>query len=164
MTITQDQVKDLFEYRDGELYWKISLAHKIKINDMAGSINNGGYKRVGVNNKDYLNHRLIFLMHYGFLPAEIDHIDGNKVNNNIENLREATRSENNCNVRTRADNTSGVKGVCWHKRDKKWQVRVTVNGKEKHFGIYHDIEVAKFIAETMRYKYHGKFANHGEVA
>jgi hypothetical protein len=161
--ITQKQVKDLFEYRDGELYWIVSLAHKIKIGDMAGSINNTGYRRVGVNNKDYLNHRLIFLMFHGYLPQYIDHIDGNLLNNRIENLRSATKSENSQNTRKRIDNSSGVKNVTWLKRDKKWRVELNVNGNRKNFGHYYDIEVAKFIAETMRYKYHGAFANHGGV-
>jgi len=161
--ITQNQVRDLFDYRDGELYWKVSLAHKIKINDMAGSINNTGYKRVGINNKDYLNHRLIFLMFYGRLPTFIDHIDNNPLNNRIENLREATKSQNSQNAKLRANNSSGAKNVYWLKRDRKWRVELNIGGKRKNFGHYYDIKIAKFIADTMRYKYHGQFANHGEV-
>ena len=55
-------------------------------------------------------------------------------------------------------NTSGLKNVSWHKLHKKWQVRINVNGALKHFGFYHDIQVAKFIAETMRHKYHQQFS------
>ena len=163
MTITQNQVKDLFDYRDGELYWKISLAYKIKIGNKAGSLNGRGYLNTKIKGRLYRNHRIIFLYHHGYLPKCIDHIDGNKINNRIENLREATISQNICNARTRADNTSGVKGVSWHKQTKKWIVQLQVKNKAKYFGLYHDIEVAKFIAETMRNKYHGAFANHGGI-
>jgi hypothetical protein len=161
--ITQDQVKDLFEYRDGDLYWKVQPAYRIKIGSKAGTISSNGYWQTSIKHKKYSNHRLIFLMFYGYLPVEIDHIDNNPLNNRIENLREATRFENNYNIRKRADNTSGVKGVSWDKVRQKWRVQLCVEGKKKSFGYYHNIKVAKFIAETMRYKYHGAFARYGEV-
>jgi len=160
MEITQQLVKELFEYRDGVLYWKIRPANRVQIGDKVGSINSAGYLITRINNKHYQNHRIIFLYHHGYLPQFIDHKDCNPLNNRLENLREATYLQNNCNASARADNTSGVKGVCWDKCRRKWQVRVSVNGKEKHFGRYHDIKVAKFIAETMRYKYHKDFARH----
>jgi len=160
MEIEQRQVKDVFEYRDGELYWKVNNSNRIKVGDKAGSINSTGYLITSIDSKHYLNHRIIFLWHYGYLPQYIDHKDCNPLNNRIENLREATYLQNNCNAKPRADNTSGVKGVSWNKGSKKWQVRVSVNGKQKYFGRYYDINVAKFIAETMRNKYHGEFARH----
>ena len=160
MEITQHSVKDLFDYRDGVLYWKIRPSNRIKINDKVGSLNNRGYLGTKINEKKYSNHRIIFLMFHGYLPKFIDHIDGNPLNNKIENLRGASLTQNQYNSRISARNKSGVKGVSWAKRDKKWLARVSVNGKNKSFGSYHDIEVAKFIAETMRYKYHGEFARH----
>ena len=161
--ITQDQVKDLFDYRDGELYWKVNLARKGNIGDKAGCLASTGYLQSEINKKLYYNHRIIFLMFYGHLPKFIDHIDGNRSNNQIENLREATKSENGYNSKKSKANTSGVKNVCWAKKQKKWQVQLQVKGKKKCFGQYHDIKIAKFIAETMRYKYYGNFAHHGEV-
>ncbi len=158
--ITQELVKKLFEYRDGELYWKVKPSIRVDISKPAGYINHG-YKSIGFKRKYYKTHRLIFLMFEGYFPNQIDHIDGNKLNNSIKNLRCATHSENQCNKRISKKNTSGIKGIDWHQRLKKWRVQLSVNGKKKHFGLYHDIEVAKFIAETMRNKYHGNFANHG---
>jgi hypothetical protein len=160
--ITQDQVKDLFDYRDGELYWQISTSN-IKIGAKAGSVNSNGYRAIKVNGKHYKAHRLIFLYHYGYLPKYLDHIDGNSLNNCIKNLRPATISENSCNTKKRTDNKSGIKGVSWNKQNKKWIVQLQVKNKNRYFGLYHDIEIAKFIAETMRYKYHGAFARYGEV-
>ena len=161
--ITQDQVKDLFEYRKGKLYWKIIPARNIKASGIAGSLNFGGYLQTTIKNKLYLNHRIIFLMFHGYLPKVLDHIDGNRLNNQIENLREATAAQNQHNSKKPITNTSGVKCVFWHKQTKKWQVKLKTNGVSKSFGLYNDIKVAKFIAETMRYKYHGAFANHGGV-
>jgi hypothetical protein len=160
--ITQEILKERFEYRDGELYWKIKTSN-IKIGDMVGHKQSTGYIRASVKGKFYLSHRLIFLMFHGYLPKFIDHIDNNPSNNKIENLREATKSQNGCNQKISVANTSGVKGIIWFKRNKKWGVQLNINGKNKYFGLYHNIEVAKFIAETMRYKYHGAFANHGGV-
>ena len=145
---------ELFDYRDGDIYWK-------KNGKQAGTITKSGRKQIGYKGKTYLAHRVIFLMHHGYLPSEIDHIDGNPLNNRIENLRSATRYTNNMNVGVNKRNSSGVKGVMWNPRDKKWTVRFNVFGKIKSFGQYYDINVAKFVVETMRHKYHGKFANNG---
>lgn len=161
MKITQQLIKDLFDYRDGELYWKISVSN-VKIGAKAGSLN-CGYLQTRIKRKAYRNHRIIFLYHHGYLPQFIDHIDGNKLNNSINNLREATLAQNNYNAKKPVSNTSGFKNISWCKNSKKWKVYLHFNNKSKHFGYYHDIDVAKFIAETMRYKYHGQFANHGEI-
>jgi len=147
-------MKDLFEYKDGELYWK-------KNGKQAGTVTARGKKQISIGGKLYLAHRIIFLMHHGYLPTEIDHIDNNQLNNRIENLREANRYTNNMNVRRGKHNTSGVKNVLWSSRDNKWRVRMSVSGKQKSFGSYYDINVAKFVADTMRHKYHGEFANNG---
>ena len=157
--LTQELVKDLFEYRNGELYWKIAR-QGIKIGNKAGCVSNSGYLRTDINRKKYLNHRIIFLYHHGYLPKFLDHIDNNKINNRVENLREATSHQNNCNTKTRTDNTSGIKGVCWDKDVKKWRVQLQVNGKKTHIGIYADIELAELVVTEARNKYHGEFAKH----
>jgi hypothetical protein len=99
------------------------------------------------------------LFHHGYIPKIIDHIDNNPANNRIDNLREATQQENCFNSKKRKHNTSGYKNVVWHDSGKKWAVRLFINGSNKHFGLYFDKEIANFVAETMRYKYHKKFAN-----
>jgi hypothetical protein len=159
--ITQDYVKQLFEYRDGVLYWKVKHSKKVNVGEKAGNVGYRGYIRVGFNQKKYSIHRIIFLIHYGYLPEFLDHIDENKANNKIENLRPATRSENRYNIKKQVNNTSGVKGVCWNKRDKKWQVQITINGKQKTLGQFNNIELADLVAQEARNKYHGAFVNHG---
>ena len=79
-------------------------------------------------------------------------------NNNIENLRAATRSQNQFNSKLRKDSSSGIKGVIWDKSKQKWGVKIKVNGVRHSFGQFYDIDYAKFIADAMRYKFHGEFA------
>lgn len=162
MEVTQELLHKLFEYRDGELYWKVSRGRLAKVGDKAGWISKKGYLNTKINGKCYLNHRLIFLMHYGYLPEMLDHKDTNTLNNRIENLREATRSQNNRNVKLRKDNTSGIKGVSWFKKSKKWLAQVTINKKQVYLGLYEDLELAELVATEARNKYHGEFANHGK--
>ena len=78
----------------------------------------------------------------------------------VENLREATKQNNAWNVKKPCSNLSGIKGVSWSKKDRRWVVRLSVENRNRYFGGYFDINVAKFVAETMRHKYHGQFANH----
>jgi hypothetical protein len=157
--ITQDYVKQLFEYRDGVLYWKVTFSG-VRQGKKAGTLNNK-YYLVQINKKTYRKHRIIFLMHYGFFPDQVDHIDGNTLNNCIENLRAATTFGNNQNRKKSSNNTSGHKGVVWHKGKKKWQVQISVNNKYKCFGSFEDLELADLVAQEARDKYHGAFANHG---
>ena len=156
--ITQQQVLALFEYRDGALYWKVN-ATNTKIGQRAGTVSKGNkYRRIGIDKKYYLEHRLVWLMFNKELPELLDHVDNNPLNNRIENLRTANRSQNGQNKKTQTNNTSGIKNVHWSKEDKKWTVKMMVNKKLLRFGQYFDIDYAKFVAEAMRYKYHGKFA------
>jgi hypothetical protein len=155
--ITQELLHKLFDYKDGQLYWKNdNKAKKIKGN-VAGYIKKNGYVGIRYMGNLYLAHRLIYLYHHGNLPKFLDHINLDKCDNRIENLRPCTRNENQRNHAIKITNTSGYKNITWHKKNKKWQVSFDVNSKKLYLGCYFDIEVAKFIAETMRHKYYGQF-------
>ena len=156
--ITQNLLRELFEYRDGELYWKVSNSPRVKIGDEAGGVDSKGYKRTTVNNKKYKSHRIIFLMHYGYLPKIIDHKDRNPLNNKIENLREATKSQNCQNRKIQANNTTNVPGVCWHKSFKKWMVQIQIDKHRKTIGYFKDLEFAELVSIMAREKHHGEFA------
>lgn len=160
--ISQEYLKELFEYKNGNLYWKISLNKKIIVGSKAGSIGKLGYLSVQINKKKYKTHRLVFLYHYGYLPKEIDHIDNDKTNNNVDNLRQASRSDNMKNMGFHSKNKSGFKGVNWHKASNRWTVQLMVENKKKYFGIYQDLELADLVAQEARNKYHKNFANHGD--
>lgn len=159
--LPQVELHERFEYRDGELFYKISPLPKIKVGSKAGTVNKDGYVKVTIDNKKYQAHRIIFMMQHGYLPKEIDHINCNPSDNRIENLREVTRNQNRYNVVGYKNNTSGVKGVIKNKRLNKWEVSINVNGKRKYFGIFKDFELAELVAMEARDKYHGNFANYG---
>lgn len=116
-----------------------------------------GYIRLMFNCKMYAAHRLAWYFVYGRWPInQIDHINGIRNDNRIENLREAFQTENQWNARIRVDNSSGVKNVTWHKRVGKWMVQIMKEGKRtrKYFS---SLEDAKIWASNYREKHHGDF-------
>lgn len=154
--ITQELVKHLFDYENGILTWKNPMIHPSRKGCVVGSKNSRGCLIVQINSKMYLVHRLIYLYHHGNLPKYVDHIDRDPLNNKIENLRECTLSQNNCNQKSR----NRHKNVYWNKRDKKWTVYITINKKMKHIGGFDDFELAKLVAVEARNKYYKEFARH----
>lgn len=159
--ITQRQAKDLFIYSDGDLLWRRKPAKNIHALTVAGNVSDQGYVIVAIKGERYRAHRIIFLMHRGYLPEFLDHIDGNRQNNKIENLRECTKSQNNCNAKMSINNTSGAKCVSWHKKTKGWRVVIVFNGKENNYGTFWDVYTADLTAKRERIKLHKEFANHG---
>lgn len=161
-TLSQEYLQSLFDYRDGNLYWKkLIKQNQVKVGDIAGTKHPNGYVYIHIKNKNYVAHRLIFMLHHGYLPEFIDHINGIRSDNRIENLRPVTKSQNSLNAKLSKSNTSGVKGVCWDSDTKKWLVQVTINKKQKKIGRYDDLELAELVAIEARDKYHKEFANHG---
>ena len=153
--LTQELVRSLFDYKDGFLYWKISNNRKIHIGDKAGSFN-GRYYQIGINDKKYLNHRLIFLYHYGYLPEFVDHIDNNPSNNKIGNLRKLTNSQNCMNSKSRKG-SSKYKGVSWDKSINKWRSQIQINGKKKHLGYFINEMEAVIVYNNAIIKYFKEF-------
>lgn len=158
--ITQEKLKQLVFYENGSLIAKYKYSDKICIGKKIGTKNKLGYYQASINKTKYYLHRLIFLYHYGYMPKTVDHIDKNKSNNNIENLREASLHENNYNTLTPKTNKSGVKNVHWNKKNKKWNVTLSANNKSMYFGSFDDLELAELVAIEARSKYHGQFACH----
>lgn len=156
--MNQELLHQLFEYVDGELYWKVSRG-KAKVGKMAGSIDSGGYKQLNYCSKPYSIHRLIFLMHHGYMPKMVDHINGIRSDNRIENLREADNRLNQYNAK-KQPSTSGAKNVHWDDKSKEWRVRININGKRTQIGRFADLELAELIAIEARDKYHKEFARH----
>lgn len=153
--LTQEYLHTLFDYKDGNLYWKKARS-KINVGEKTGSLNINGYLTTKIDQKDYRTHRLIFMWHYGYFPVQVDHINNIKTDNRIENLRPAKNGQNMQNKKIQKNNTSGFKGV--YKHQNKWRVRLMIDGKSKSFGLYNDIDYAKFVANAMRHKYHKEFA------
>lgn len=154
------KLHELLEYRDGALYWKVDRGSQKCKGKKAGCENLGYMKfRVREIGGSMLVHRAIFAMHHGYFPAEIDHINGNKLDNRIENLREVSRSQNRMNIGRNGQNKSGCKNVYFYKN--KWGVRIIVDKKRLFLGVFEDLELADLVAHAAREKYHGAYANHG---
>lgn len=150
-----------FCYIDGSLVWKEKTSIKaaaIKIGSAAGWDNGSGYLVVKLMNKNYPIHRLVYLIHHGWLPITIDHIDGDTLNNKIENLRACSITENCQNQGISKNNTSGYKNVSKNQRCSTWKVEITVNGVKKYLGSYKDKIKAERVAVEARRMYFGEFA------
>lgn len=162
--ITQNEVLEYFDYRDdGNLIWKklSSPFSKVKCGDIAGCLIPEGYVTLKFKSKCYKVHRLIYLYHHGYLPEMIDHINGIRNDNRIENLRECTNHQNQCNRKLNSNNKSGVKGVYWRKDHKKWCVRPQFNNTRKYIGYFENLEDAKLAIQDFYEKNHLEFMNLG---
>ena len=123
---------------------------------VAGYVASDGYRRIRVDRKNYLAHRLAWLLVNGAFPElGLDHINRKKDDNRIVNLREATAGENHQNqVGLRSNNRSGARGVRWCKRDKRWIAQITAGGKSRYLGRFDSLaEAAEAYAIARAYKH-----------
>lgn len=154
-----EELRKLFRYdpETGKLYWKVSRPNvRGKAGDKAGNLD-GKYLRVKVKGRSYLVHRIIWAIVKGYWPRSVlDHRDLNKLNNRIENLREATKSQNRVNSGVQKNSRSKLKGVKPH--GKRWVARIPCNGKTKHLGVYATPEEAAKVYDAECRRLHGEFA------
>lgn len=148
-----------FRYENGELY-RVTKTQGVRYGKPIKTYNNYGYKVVGFNYELYLVHRVVFFMHHGYLPEFVDHINGIRDDNRIENLRAATKFENAVNCKTPSHNTTGYKNVSFDNTRNKYVVRIHTGDKYKHIGRFDDLELANLVAQEARSLYHGEFARH----
>ncbi len=146
----QQELQEAFDYRDGNLWWKKTNANRVKVGSKAGSVKTKPltgeqYVQVRFKGKFYYIHRLIWAWHGNSLEPnqQIDHIDGNSINNCIENLRPTSNKQNSENRKGAQKNSkSGEKGVSWRKDREKWWAQICHNGKVIHLGYYENIDDA----------------------
>lgn len=158
--LTQSELKSQLSYNKdtGIFTWKINKSRLAKIGNIAGSLHNNGYYSICINNKQYLAHRLAWLYISGEMPKNnIDHIDNNKINNKINNLREATKSQNEFNTKLRNNNSSGFKGVCLDKRKNLWYSSSCINNKRTFLGCFKTAQLASVAYINFTKKHHGEF-------
>ena len=157
--ITQELLHHYFDYKNGHLYWKnvVHLNQSHLIGEKAGFIHSTGYRHITFMNKQHKAHRLIWMYVYGKIPKEIDHINGNREDNHLENLRSVTRSQNQFNKIKSSNNTSGYRGVSWHNKSNCWVARVCANGKSM-IRYVKNLELAGLVAEEMRDLMYGEYA------
>jgi hypothetical protein len=127
--------------------------------DVCGSIRKSGYVCIGAAGKLHLAHRLAWLYVHGEFPSgHIDHANGNPTDNRIANLRECTISQNLANARRRSDNTSGHKGVSWHKKNQNWRVRIMTAKRYENVGSFGTKEEAIAAYANRAASLFGEFA------
>lgn len=154
-TLKFEEVQRLLDlnHESGELRWTAQAANGRLTQRIAGCVSSNGYQHVKIGKRIYLGHRLVWLLAYGEWPfRDVDHIDGNKLNNAPSNLRLATVSQNAQNRIAPIKSASGIRGVVHvpgtSRRRERWQSRIKVNGKSKFLGTFlsPDAALAAYVA------------------
>lgn len=134
-----DRMRELFDYDPctGVLSWRVSTNSRVKVGDEFGCLNKRGYRVGNVDGRLYVAHRLIWVWMTGCDPIiEVDHRNTVESDNRWENLRLATGTQNMGNVRLSSRSKSGLKGVTWDVRNKKWMAKVTKSGQQHYLGLF----------------------------
>lgn len=163
----QSKLQEILDYcpETGLLKWRFRAdapkEWNVKFNGKPAfcSAHNSGYLRGAINNESYLAHRIVWKLVHDEEPEAIDHINGNRCDNRIENLRASTFAENAHNMSGRP-NASGVSGVYLHKATGLWHARIKKNGVTKSLGYFKNLDDAKRVREAATQE-HGFSARHG---
>lgn len=149
-------LRKVFSYKKGELYWRENFGKRKKGREV-GTINplNRNYKSVGFQGRRYYIHRLVWVYFKGPTKKFIDHKNGDKSDNRIRNLREASKAQNFWNSGKKKHNSSGIKGVTFKRRF--FCARIGYEGKTHYIGTYKTLEEAGAAYQKVAKKLHGKF-------
>ena len=148
-----------YEPETGKLYWRRCATVSTRWNTRhagkeAGSINRYGYRIVFLEGAAIRAHRIVWSMTHGAWPdQDIDHVDHDRANNRIENLRVVSRKDNCRNASLSKRNTSGHAGVTWCRRTQKWQAQIAPNRRTVHLGRFHDITDAIAVRKAAEEEY-----------
>lgn len=159
---TQALLRKFFIYNPatGDLIYRLPNNQK-NIGDTFGALGSQGYLIGNIGSQSYLVHRLIWLYVYGYLPDQVDHIDHDRTNNRISNLREVSNLENHKNCSVSRNSSTGVNGVCIHKPTGKYRAYIMVNKKQIHLGLFDSLDEAKKARENADIQ-HNFHQNHGK--
>jgi hypothetical protein len=156
-----DQLNQLLSYdaETGDLLWKKKPSKNISVGALAGHKSKIGYIQIGIGGKLYLGHRIAWSIFYNEQPPKIiDHINGNKGDNSIKNLRGSTNSENMSNMGRTKKNSTGFKGVTFNKKLNKYMASIGHNMKSIYLGLHDTPEKAHEAYCEAAKKLHGQFA------
>lgn len=161
--IPVDRVMEFIDYdpETGLLTWKKKKGRG-EAGSAAGFYDRAGYRKIEIDGRSYMAHRLIFYITYGREPVEIDHINGVRDDNRLCNLRDSTRETNMHNQCLRKDNKSGIKGVFWHSQSQKWRAEIERNKQRYCLGPFDSKEDARDAVMSLRERLHKDFCNHGD--
>lgn len=160
MELTQQTLKELFEYDpDTGVFKRLKRTSSNAISGRICGCKSNGYIVIHINGRLWYGHRLAWLYVYGTWPNNnIDHINGDKSDNRISNLRDATQTQNHYNVGKKSSNKSGFKGVSWHVEGKKWDAKIRHNGRRIYLGLFDTPEEAHAAYVEAAKHLHGDFA------
>ena len=166
--LTAETLRGLLDYdpETGEFRWRVSRGNRIKVGAAAGTVSSNGYVVIRINGMLFKAHRLAWLYTHGMWPDhQIDHINSDKRDNRIKNLRDVSRSVNLQNqTKPPKNNTSGFFGVSWHKRKKRWGAQIKVNGRKQHIGLFDTPEAAHAAYLVAKLRLHpGDIRNLAEI-
>lgn len=158
--LTANELRERLRYEpETGQFFQRKRTNQWPIDQEVGSISPNGYRRIRIDNKKYMAHRLAWLYVLGEWPSKwLDHKDGNRANNIWSNLREATASQNMVNAKTRKTNKLGIKGVRLHENG-RYQARVGIgNSRYKHLGLFDTLEEAREAYRVAVIERNGDFA------
>ena len=158
--LTRERLKELLDYdpETGVFRWRVSRGNKIPAGSLAGCLGGDRYWHICIDYKIYAAHRLIWLYHKGVWPKDqIDHINGDRLDNRVVNLREANNQQNHMNIGITRANTSGVRGVSQDRPGGKWRAQIVVQGRQRLLGYFQLKEEAKAAYDAMAEKHFGEF-------
>lgn len=139
--------------------WIAKASRNTIVGTRAGSVRPDGYRAIRLDTVRYYEHRLVWLYVHGRWPVhDIDHRNTVRVDNILDNLREAGGSQNYGNAKLRSDNSSGIKGVIWNASRGKWNARISRQGRSFHLGSFDTSEEAAVAYEAAANEHFGEFA------
>jgi hypothetical protein len=159
--LTHNRLKELLSYDcdTGVFRWRCNRGGTARAGSVAGNLRDfDGYIQIKIDRRLYLAHVLAMLWINGTWPSEdVDHINGIRSDNRLTNLRTATTAQNVFNQGMRSDNKSGMKGVCWLKKNRKWRAQIQANGRKYHVGLFDSVQDAARAYDAKAVEIFGQF-------
>ena len=165
--LTIEYLRSVLDYdpETGIFIWKVNTSRKPMAGKVAGSVGKWGYRTIGICNSGGVErckvkaHRLAWFYVTGEWPdGDIDHKNLRRDDNRFENLRPATRPQNNINAVIHSNNSSGFKGVGWHKQIGRWRAYLTVNKRQRSLGLFDTKEEAAAARDRAELAAYGEFS------
>ena len=158
--LTAEKLRELLHYdqETGIFTWKVRTFNQVKVGDATGCPDGTGYSKIRVQGRLYKAHRLAWLYMYSNWPKDqIDHINRDRADNRICNLRDVTSKQNGQNRKNNSNSTSGHPGVCWYKQTSKWVAKIKHNQKRIHLGYFDTLEEAVAARKAGELKHWGAY-------